>query len=128
VANNAEEAIASAILPGNYPEWAKVQNNLKATPLRSYTAPAAKPAAQAQQQATPASQNTGDPGSLIDQGLAASSNFTGNWLIQDPEGRTLHRFGGVGNSQGDANNFALRWLRSNPQHIYTGVEVVPELR
>jgi hypothetical protein len=128
VANNAEEAIASAILPGNYPEWAKVQNNLKATPLRSYTAPAAKPAAQAQQQATPALQNTGDPGSLIDQGLAASSNFTGNWLIQDPEGRTLHRFGGVGNSQGDANNFALRWLRSNPQHIYTGVEVVPELR
>lgn len=74
------------------------------------------------------SQNTGDPGSLIDQGLAASGNFTGNWLIQDPEGRTLHRFGGVGNSQGDANNFALRWLRSNPQHIYTGVEVVPELR
>jgi hypothetical protein len=128
VAGNAEEAIASAILPGNYPEWAKVQNTLKATPLRPYTSPAAKTAAQAQQQATPASQNTGDPGSLIDQGLAASGNFTGNWLIQDPEGRTLHRFGGVGNSQGDANNFALRWLRSNPQHIYTGVEVVPELR
>ena len=185
VANNAEEAIASAILPGNYPEWARVKNALKAIPLRPYEAPKAPreqpgvptlsgrpsnpdgnwvilgnrrpvyrfmasgqadaetvwlqwsrehagtwqleydPEQQLSRSQSP--QNTGDPGSLIDQGLAASGNFTGNWLIQDPEGRTLHRFGGVGNNQGDANNFALRWLRSNPQHMQTGVEVVPEL-
>ena len=44
VANNKEEAIASAILPGNYPEWARVQNTLQARPLRPYTSPKAKEA------------------------------------------------------------------------------------
>ncbi len=48
VANNAEEAIASAILPGNYPEWARVKDILKAKPVRPYEAPKAKPAAQDQ--------------------------------------------------------------------------------
>ena len=42
VANNKQEAIASAVLPGNYPEWARVQNTLQARPLRPYTPPAAK--------------------------------------------------------------------------------------
>ncbi len=53
--------------------------------------------------------------------------FTGNWLIQDPNGRTLHRFGGIGNNQGDANNFAIRWLQQNPRYMQAGVEVVPEM-
>ena len=76
---------------------------------------------------TSSTQQSSDPGSLIDQGLAASGRFTGNWLIQDPDGNTIHRFGGVGNSQGDANNFAIRWLRQNPRYVQKGVTVSPEM-
>ena len=59
---------------------------------------------------------------------APTGEFTGTWLIQDPQGNTIHRFSGIGNVQSDANRHAIAWLRDNPQHIYTGVEVVPEMR
>jgi hypothetical protein len=54
--------------------------------------------------------------------------FTGNWLIKDASGSVLHRFGGIGNSQSDANRIAMQWLRSNPRLIAGGVEVVPEMQ
>lgn len=41
VATSKEEAIEKAIEPGNYPEWARVQNTLRATPLRPYQEPQA---------------------------------------------------------------------------------------
>ena len=47
------------------------------------------------------------------------------WKIVGPDGNTLHEFGGVGNVQADANTYALGWLRRNPEHMQTGVEVVP---
>jgi hypothetical protein len=58
----------------------------------------------------------------------ASGEFTGNWLIQDPQGRTIHRFGGVGNVQSDANRAAITWLRAHPGSMQAGVTVVPEMR
>ncbi len=58
VANNAEEAIASAILPGNYPDWASSKNTLIATPVRPYEAPEAKAA-------EPAADNQGNWGIWI---------------------------------------------------------------
>jgi hypothetical protein len=208
VANNAEEAIASAILPGNYPEWARVQNTLKATPLRPYTAPTAKasePAAQAQgnwgiwigasqrfarqpgeypagqevplrrfptQQAAeqflaqtreqnprmrsdvevreiePAQQDNwsqdferrmqpsgaGTASSPVGQNQvgqtytpAGSGEFTGQWLVLDPQGQVIYRFGGIGNSQADANRVAIQWLRQNSAQMQAGVTVVPEM-
>jgi len=38
-----------------------------------------------------------------------SSGFTGNWRIMI-DGEEVHRFGGVGNVQADANRYATRWL------------------
>ena len=58
----------------------------------------------------------------------SSGEFTGNWLIQDPQGRTIHRFGGVGNVQSDANRVAIAWLRAHPGSMQAGVTVVPEMR
>lgn len=41
VAASKEEAIAKTLEPKNYPEWARVQNTLRATPLRPYQEPQA---------------------------------------------------------------------------------------
>jgi len=54
--------------------------------------------------------------------------FTGNWLILDPDGREIHRFGGIGNVQSDANRVAINWLRSRPGSMQAGVTVVPEMQ
>ena len=56
---------------------------------------------------------------------AASGEFTGEWKIVDANGQEIHRFGGVGNVQSDANATAIRWLQQNPSHMQAGVEVVP---
>ena len=259
VADNAEEAIASAILPGNYPDWARVKNTLKATPIRPYEAPKAKePAAQgqgsgnwgiwigasqrfarqpntiiddnvlrrfpsqqaaeqflartreenprmrtdvevreiepAQPPAVPQGGNTGNWGVWVpsldryatignagarrfdteadaqawiqdynarhsgnDIGLVArevataqpqaatqdnwsqdferrmspdaapqaQQQWTGEWKIVDANDREIHRFGGVGNVQADANRIAIDWLRQNPRHMQSGVQVLP---
>jgi hypothetical protein len=53
--------------------------------------------------------------------------FTGQWLVVDANSRILYKFGGIGNSQSDANNVAIRWLQQNPAHMQAGVEVVPEM-
>tara|TARA_B110000503_G_scaffold51124_1_gene82638 strand:- start:2681 stop:6178 length:3498 start_codon:yes stop_codon:yes gene_type:complete len=63
-----------------------------------------------------------------DQQQAAGGEFTGQWLVKDAQGREIHRFGGIGNSQSDANRVAMEWLRSNPSQMTDGVEVVPEMR
>jgi hypothetical protein len=59
---------------------------------------------------------------------ATTGNFTGYWLIKDGQGRVLHRFGGVGNAQSDANRVAMTWLTSHPRYMQDGVEVVPEMQ
>jgi hypothetical protein len=71
------------------------------------------------------------PGSTLDlqRQRAASSNqtWTGQWLVKDAAtGRELHRFGGVGNNQGDANRIAAQWARDN--HRGGEIDVVPEMR
>ena len=60
---------------------------------------------------------------------AVGGEFTGAWEIRDAQGRELHRFGGVGNSQADANRFAAGWLgQVRPDLAGTEVEVVPVMR
>jgi len=51
--------------------------------------------------------------------------FTGEWKVVDPNGNEIYRFGGVGNSQSDANRVAMQWLQRNPRHMVGGVEVLP---
>jgi hypothetical protein len=51
--------------------------------------------------------------------------FTGEWKVVDPTGNEIYRFGGVGNSQRDANRVAIDWLSRNPQQMTPGVEVLP---
>jgi hypothetical protein len=57
----------------------------------------------------------------------AQQEWTGAWLVLDPEGRVLQRFTGIGNVQADANRHAMNWLRSNPRHMQAGVTVAPEM-
>jgi len=58
----------------------------------------------------------------------AQQEWTGAWLVLDPEGRVLQRFTGIGNVQADANRHAMNWLRSNPRHMQAGVTVAPEMQ
>ena len=58
--------------------------------------------------------------------------FTGNWQIV-VGGQEVHQFGGVGNSQHDANNYARNWIARQDQawareHQGEGVEVLPVMR
>ena len=55
----------------------------------------------------------------------AQGGFTGAWKIM-LNGREVHRFSGVGNSQADANRVAASWLRQNGMGVSgEGFEVVP---
>jgi hypothetical protein len=54
-----------------------------------------------------------------------TGEFTGEWKIVSPNGEEIHRFGGIGNVQADANRVAIEWLRRNPGRMQAGVEVVP---
>jgi hypothetical protein len=72
------------------------------------------------------------PGDIVAPGLgevpppaSGTGEFTGEWRIVDTYGREIHRFGGVGNVQADANRVAMAWLQRNPRHMRDGVEVVP---
>jgi hypothetical protein len=38
--------------------------------------------------------------------------FTGQWQVVDNNGQELYRFGGVGNSQADANRIAQQWVNA----------------
>jgi hypothetical protein len=49
--------------------------------------------------------------------------FTGEWKVVDNAGRELYRFGGVGNSQADANRVAAQWAQRNM--VRDEVDVVP---
>jgi hypothetical protein len=57
----------------------------------------------------------------------AQQQWTGEWLVLDPNGRELHRFSGIGNVQADANRHAINWLRAHPGAMQAGVTVVPEM-
>jgi len=56
------------------------------------------------------------------------SEWTGQWIVKDAEGRELTRFHGIGNNQQDANRHAIQWLTRNGYGSGTEVEVVPEMR
>lgn len=58
--------------------------------------------------------------------------FSGNWQIV-VGGQEVHQFGGVGNSQHDANNYARNWIARQDQawareHQGEDVEVLPVMR
>lgn len=108
VASSKEEALAKAVEPGNYPDWASA-GNLQAKPLRPYDQ-------------SPVKATSGEPQP------AGGGEFTGTWLVRDANGRVLHRISGIGNVQSDANRHAMNWLRQNPENMRDGVEVVPEMR
>jgi hypothetical protein len=72
---------------------------------------------------------SGEPPAQAPQTLTrpeqGQQQFTGEWRIVGPNGEEIHRFGGVGNVQADANRVAIAWLQRNPRHMQAGVEVVP---
>lgn len=73
----------------------------------------------------PIGQATPAPSAQPAPAPAGTGEFTGEWKIVDSNGQELHRFGGVGNVQADANRVAVRWLQQNPRYMQAGVEVVP---
>jgi hypothetical protein len=77
------------------------------------------------------------PGSTLDlqqqraaqaqAGSMPTQTWTGQWLVKDAAtGRELHKFGGIGNNQGDANRVAAQWARDNNRG--GEIDVVPEYR
>jgi len=58
----------------------------------------------------------------------AQQTWTGQWQIKDNRGNVLHAFGGIGNSQADANRVATQWLARAGYQAGLEVEVVPEMR
>jgi hypothetical protein len=69
---------------------------------------------------------------LIAQYAAQRSQgeFTGQWQIRNANtNEVVHTFGGIGNSQADANRFAAGWMgRNRPDLVGVELEVVPEMR
>ena len=56
----------------------------------------------------------------------AATTWTGQWIIKDAAtGRDLYKFGGIGNSQADANQHATQWARDNNRG--GEIDVVPEM-
>jgi len=51
--------------------------------------------------------------------------FTGQWRIVNAADVEVHRFGGIGNSQGDANRVASQWLRQQGLTNLSGFDVLP---
>ena len=66
------------------------------------------------------------PGSTQDlQQRRAGGEFTGSWKIVDSQGREVHRFGGVGNVQADANRVARAWVHANVSDNNGPYDVLP---
>jgi hypothetical protein len=102
VASSKEEAIDKAIEPGNYPDWARVKNTLRATPVRPYEAPKAK-------------------GPTLG---GRPSNPDGNYVIVTSDGaisaneRTpVYRFMASGDQ--DALTVLRQWIAANPGQTWT---------
>jgi hypothetical protein len=56
-----------------------------------------------------------------------SNTFTGEWSVRNEQtGEEVHRFGGIGNSQADANRVAQRW--ATQARFDDPIEVVPVMR
>jgi hypothetical protein len=74
------------------------------------------------------------PGSTLDlqrqrqyASAVTGSNWDGQWKVIDSNtGEELYRFGGIGNSQADANRIAGQWVRSNNISVPTEVYPVME--
>lgn len=103
VATSKEEAIEKAVEPGNYPEWARVQNTLRAKPLRPYQEPT-KSQQVAQQQSSGPTLN-GRP-----------SNPGGNYIIYNAEnpGNMIPAYRFMAADQNDALVVLGQWRRANP--------------
>jgi hypothetical protein len=54
-----------------------------------------------------------------------TGEWTGEWQVVDSNGRELYRFGGIGNSQSDANYVARQWAQRN--QVSEPFEVYPVL-
>jgi hypothetical protein len=55
------------------------------------------------------------------------NTFTGEWSVRNEQtGEEVHRFGGIGNSQADANRVAQRW--ATQARFNDPIEVVPVMR
>jgi hypothetical protein len=64
--------------------------------------------------------NRVEPTDDVTPATQARGGFTGEWKVIDNNGRELYRFGGVGNSQADANRIAQQWVnnqRERGHHI-----------
>ena len=98
VASNKEEAIAKAIEPGNYPDWASARNTLQAKPIRPYQGPQAKPAAQ-------------------HSGLTLNgrpSNPDGNYVIVDSADEQTPVYRYMAANGNDALLVLRQWISANP--------------
>jgi hypothetical protein len=127
VASNKQEAIAKG--KRELGMTAMGDEQMIANPIRHYTAQdekneqdrqkavAAQAELEKEQDVTPE-----QPSTPFDN---TPREWTGQWLLLNADGETIYRFGGIGNSQADANRVAGEWARSN--NVYGALQVVPEM-
>jgi hypothetical protein len=78
-------------------------------------------------QEPPASWDSGSPIETEPQNFPAARNeFTGEWKVVDGLNREVYRFGGIGNSQSDANRVAREWAQRTG--FDGNLEVYPVMR
>lgn len=94
VATSKEEAIATAVKPENYPDWARVQNTLRATPLRPYQEPEQKPT-----------------GPTLN---GRPSNHDGNYVIVDIANEQTPVYRYMAANGNDALLVLRQWIAANP--------------
>lgn len=133
-AKSKEEAIDKALGPDGYPDWASARSQLIVKPIgpadtSSVKEPTTEPipgsTLDLQRQRLQRTQGISQVGQTYEP--AHNGEFTGQWLILDGNNRILYKFGGIGNSQNDANRHAMEWLRQNPENMRDGITVVPEI-
>jgi hypothetical protein len=104
VASNKPEAIERALEQDGYPSWVNTKNDIEAVVVKPFEEPPVKATAGEPQPA-------GSVGN-VPPATQARGDFTGEWKVIDNNGRELYRFGGVGNSQADANRIAQQWVNT----------------
>ena len=96
VASSKEEAIDIAVQPGNYPDWARAKNTLRATPIRPYQEESKGPTL------------NGRP-----------SNPDGNFIIVRAQNQTVPVYRYMATDGADSLTVLRQWIAANPGQQWT---------
>jgi hypothetical protein len=96
VAGSKEEAIDIAVQPGNYPDWARVKNTLRATPIRPYQEEPKGPTLNSR-----------------------PSNPDGNFVIVSAQNQSVPVYRYMASGGEDSLTVLKQWIAANPGQQWT---------